>query len=178
MSLTGACRHTCQVSQAILWLVVFLWMPAVTLSVDIARADSYELTTINEVDLEALRVTDISLFGVKLNDPARKASTLLLHRKISGIQAELAGLGAEQGHAFIFLFDPDEPTGPMAGIELFDEKVNLIFINKRFARKVPGIFRIILEGGHHTDLHRLLPRTPGILVNHVQGDVNVEFTLP
>ena len=178
MSLTAARHPTFQNSQAFLSCVVFLMMSAITLSVDIARADSYELTTINRVDLEALRVTDISLFGVKLNDPARKASTLLLHRKISGIQAELAGIGAERGHAFIFLFDPDEPTGPIAGIELFNEKVNLIFINKRFAKKVPGIFRIILEGGHHTDVHRLLPRTPGILVNHVQGDVNVEFTLP
>ena len=43
------------------------------------------------------------------------------------------------------MWDQSNPTAPMAGIQITDGKVDLIFINNRFSHKTRGIFRRVLN---------------------------------
>jgi hypothetical protein len=154
---------------------------------DPLRAESYELTKTDVNDAKLFKSTDISLFGVKLGDPENKAYDILVNEKIQGVKAEQEG-------TFILLLDQRKPTGPMAGVRLLDGKVDLIFINNRFAFKARGIFRNVLNSESPDEVRKLLGKEEagdenvmgavlnypkqGILVNYLGKDVNVEFSQP
>jgi D-amino peptidase len=87
--------------------------------------------------------------------------------------------------------DQRKPTGPMAGVRLLDGKVDLIFINNRFAYKARGIFRNVLNSESPDEIRKLLGKEDygdenvmgavmnyekqGFLVNYLGKDVNIEF---
>jgi D-amino peptidase len=149
--------------------------------------EPYELSKSDVTDATKLKSTDISLYGVKLGDPENKALDSLVNEKISGVKAEQEG-------TFILLWDQRKPTGPMAGVRLIDGKVDLIFINNRFAYKVRGVFRSVLNSESPEEIRKLLGQEDvgdenvmgavlnysrqGFLVNYLGKDVNVEFSLP
>jgi D-amino peptidase len=157
------------------------------LAVGTAFAEPYELSKNDVMDPKTFKSADISLFGVKLGDPEGKVVDVLINEKIPGIKAE-------QEATFILLLDQRKPTGPMAGVRLLDGKVDLIFINNRFAYKARGIFRNVLNSESPDDVRKLLGKEDygdenvmgavmnyekqGILVNYLGKDVNVEFSLP
>lgn len=150
-------------------------------------AEPYELSKNDVMDPKAIKSTEVSLFGVKLGDPENKAYDLLVNEKIAGVKAEQEG-------TFLLLLDARKPTGPMAGVRLMDGKVDLIFINNRFAYKARGIFRNVLNSESPDDIRKLLGKEEcgdenvmgavlnyahqGVLINYLGKDVNVEFTLP
>jgi D-amino peptidase len=150
-------------------------------------AEPYELTKHEQLDPTKVKSADISLFGVKLGDPEAKAIDLLINEKIPGVKAE-------QEATFLLLLDQRKPTGPMAGVRIMDGKVDLIFINNRFAYKTRGIFRNVLSSESPEEIRKLLGTEDsgdenvmgavlnyvkqGFLVNYLGKDVNVEFTLP
>jgi hypothetical protein len=152
-----------------------------------ASAEPYELTKNDVMDPKAFSSTDVSLFGVKLGDPENKVVDTLVNEKIPGVKAE-------QEATFILLLDQRKPTGPMAGVRLLDGKVDLIFINNRFAYKARGLFRNVLNSESPEDVRKLLGKEDfgdenvmgavlnyekkGILVNYLGKDVNVEFSVP
>jgi len=154
---------------------------------NIAGADPYELTKHEVLDPTKVKSSDVSLFGVKLGDPEGKAIDLLVNEKIPGVKAE-------QEATFLLLLDQRKPTGPMAGVQLADGKVNLIFINNRFAYKTRGIFRNVLNSESPEEIRKILGKEDsgdenvmgavlnyvkqGFLVNYLGKDVNVEFTNP
>ena len=154
---------------------------------ELALAEPYELTKNDVMDPKQVKSADISLFGVKLGDPESKAVDLLVNEKIPGIKSE-------QEAAFIFLLDQRKPTGPMAGVQLQDGKITLIFINNRFAYKVRGIFRAVLNSESPDDIRKLLGKEDfgdenvmgaamnyakqGFVVNYLGKDVNIEYSLP
>ena len=154
---------------------------------NIASADPYELTKHEILDPSKVKSSDVSLFGVKLGDPEGKAIDLLVNEKIPGVKTE-------QEATFLLLLDQRKPTGPMAGVRLMDGKVDLIFINNRFAYKTRGIFRNVLNSESPEEIRNLLGKEDsgdenvmgavlnyvkqGFLVNYLGKDVNVEFTLP
>jgi len=167
--------------------LVLAWGGAVA---DRARAEAYELTKNDVMDAKAFKSTDISLFGVKLGDPESKAVDVLVNEKIPGVSAE-------QEATFILLRDQRKPNAPMAGVQVMDGKVNLIFITNRFAYKARGIFRNVLNSESTEDVRKLLGNEDnkdrenenilgavmnyekqGIIVNYLGKDVNVEFSMP
>ena len=168
-------------------LTVFLLLPVMTLQASAAMADPYELTKNDVMDAKTFKSSDVSLFGVKLGDPESKVVDVLVNEKIPGVKAE-------QEATFILLLDQRKPTGPMAGVRLLDGKVDLIFINNRFAYKARGVFRNVLNSESPDDVRKLLGKEDfgdenvmgavmnyekqGILVNYLGKDVNVEFSLP
>lgn len=153
----------------------------------IAGAEPYELSKNDVMDPKAIKSAEVSLFGVKLGDPESKAFDILVNEKIPGVKAEQEG-------TFILLLDQRKPTGPMAGVRLMDGKVDLIFVNNRFAYKTRGIFRNILNSESPDDIRKLLGKEDsgdenvmgallaydkqGFVVNYLGKDVNVEFTVP
>ncbi|MCC8985326.1 MAG: hypothetical protein LM513_01940, partial [Nitrospira sp.] len=124
---------------------------------------------------------------IKLGDDEAKALDGLVNEKIPGIKAE-------QEATFIFLLDQRKPTGPMAGVRVQDGKVDLIFINNRFAFKTRGVFRNVLNSESPDDVRKILGKEDygdenvmgamlaydkqGFQVNYLGKDVNVEFSLP
>ncbi|MGH7163945.1 MAG: hypothetical protein ACREIS_00290, partial [Nitrospiraceae bacterium] len=82
----------------------------------------------------------------------------------------------------------------MAGVRVLDGKVDLIFVNNRFAYKARGIFRAVLNSESPDEVRNLLGKEDygdenvmgavlnyekqGFLVNYLGKDVNVEFTRP
>jgi len=82
----------------------------------------------------------------------------------------------------------------MAGVRLLDGKVDLIFINNRFAFKARGIFRNVLNSESPDEIRKILGKEDfgdenvmgaamnyekqGFVVNYLGKDVNVEFALP
>ena len=154
---------------------------------NIAGADPYELTKNEILDPTKVKSSDVSLFGVKLGDPEGKAIDLLVNEKIPGVKTE-------QEATFLLLLDQRKPTGPMAGVQLMDGKVNLIFINNRFAYKTRGLFRNVLNSESPDEIRKVLGKEDsgdenvmgavlnyakqGFLVNYLGKDVNVEFTNP
>jgi hypothetical protein len=169
----------------------FLWMSiglaAVLATARPLGAEPYELSKNDVMDPKVIRSSEVSLFGVKLGDPEGKAYDLLVNEKIAGVKAEQEG-------TFLLLLDARKPTGPMAGVRLMDGKVDLIFINNRFAYKVRGIFRNVLNSESPDDIRKLLGKEEcgdenvmgavlnyakqGVLINYLGKDVNIEFTLP
>ncbi|MGH7254475.1 MAG: hypothetical protein ACREI3_01740 [Nitrospirales bacterium] len=153
----------------------------------IVQAASYELTKDDVMEADQFKSLDVSLYGVKLADPETKALDALVNEKIPGVKAEQEG-------TFILLWDQRKPTGPMAGVRLIDGKVDLIFINNRFAYKVHGVFRSVLNSESPGEIRKLLGEeefgdenvmgaalnypSRGYLVNYLGRDVNVEFSIP
>lgn len=160
-----------------------LWLGTATL----AAAEPYELTRNDIMDPKQVKSADISLFGVKLGDPEGRAMDILVNEKIPGVKTE-------QEATFLLLLDQRKPTGPMAGVRLMDGKVDLIFVNNRFAYKARGIFRNVLNSESPEEIRKLLGKEDtgdenvmgavlnyekqGFLVNYLGKDVNIEFTLP
>lgn len=153
----------------------------------LAQAEPYELSKNEVMEPKAVSSVDISLFGVKLGDSETTAIESLVNEKISGVKAE-------QEATFIFLIDQRKPTGPMAGVRIQDGKVDLIFINNRFAHKTRGIFRNVLNSESPDDIRKLLGKEDygdenvlgavmaydkqGFQVNYLGKDINIEFVLP
>ena len=150
-------------------------------------AEPYELTKQDLMDPAQIKSTDVSLFGVKLGDSEGKALDLLVNEKIQGVKAEQEG-------TFILLYDQRKPIGAMAGVRVMDGKVDMLFINNRFAFKTRGIFRNVLNSESPDDVRKLLGKEDygdenvmgavlaydkqGFQVNYLGKDVNVEFSLP
>ena len=150
----------------------------------LSYGEPYELSKNDVMDPKAVKSADIALFGVKLGDPEAKALDVLVNEKIPGIKVEQEAL-------FIFLLDQRKPTGPMAGVRVQDGKVDLIFINNRFAYKTRGVFRNVLNSESPEDVRKLLGQEEygdenvmgavlaydkqGFVVNYLGKDVNVEF---
>lgn len=150
-------------------------------------AEPYELSKNDLMDPKTIISPDVSLFGVKLGDTEAKALDVLVNEKLPGIKAE-------QEATFIFLLDQRKPTGPMAGVRVQDGKVDLIFINNRFAFKARGIFRNVLNSESPEEVRKLLGQEDygdenvmgavlaydkqGFQVNYLGKDVNVEFSAP
>jgi hypothetical protein len=169
------------VLRALAWMVVFAGPPAWV------GAESYELSKNDVMDPKGITSPEVSLFGVKLADPEGKVLDVLVNEKILGIKAEQEG-------TFVFLLDQRKPTGPMAGVRVQDGKVDLIFINNRFAYKTRGIFRNVLNSESPDEVRKLLGKEDygdenvmgavicydkqGFCVNYLGKDVNIEFTLP
>ncbi|MBD0316112.1 MAG: hypothetical protein ICV75_05405 [Nitrospiraceae bacterium] len=170
-------------------LKTLTWAAAATLAglISLAHAEPYELSKNDVMDPKGIASESISLFGIKLGDPEGKALDVLVNEKISGIKAE-------QEASFIFLLDQRKPTGPMAGVRIQDGKVDLIFINNRFAHKTRGIFRSVLNSESPDDIRKLLGKEEygdenvmgavlaydkqGFQVNYLGKDVNIEFAQP
>jgi D-amino peptidase len=160
-----------------------LWLGTASL----VAAEPYELTKNDVMDPKQVKSADIALFGVKLGDPEGKAMDILVNEKIPGVKTE-------QEATFLLLLDQRKPTGPMAGVRLMDGKVDLIFVNNRFAFKARGIFRNVLNSESPDEIRKLLGKEDtgdenvmgamlnyekqGFLVNYLGKDVNIEFTLP
>jgi D-amino peptidase len=148
-------------------------------------AEPYELSKNDVMDPKAIKSPDVSLFGVKIGDTESKAMDVLVNEKIPGIKVEQEAL-------FIFLVDQRKPTGPMAGVRVQDGKVDLIFINNRFAYKTRGLFRNVLNSESPEDIRKLLGQEDygdenvmgavlaydrqGFVINYLGKDVNIEFS--
>jgi len=153
----------------------------------VAIAKKYELTRNNVQKPQDIDSTQVSLYGVKLGDSEIDAVENLVNSKIAGVRVEQEGV-------YILLWDQSNPVGTMAGVGIIDGKVNLIFINNRFAYKTRGIFRRVLTSQSTKEIRDLLgPETygdenvlgamlkyeeQGFLVNYLGRDINVEFELP
>ena len=150
-----------------------------------AFAEPYELSKNDVMDPKAIKSADVSLFSVKLGDDEAKALDALVNEKIPGIKVEQEAL-------FIFLLDQRKPTGPMAGVRIQDGKVDLIFINNRFAYKTRGVLRNVLNSESPEDIRKLLGKEDygdenvmgavlaydkqGFVINYLGKDVNIEFS--
>ena len=82
----------------------------------------------------------------------------------------------------------------MAGVRIQDGKVDLLFINNRFAYKTRGVFRGVLNSESPEDIRKLLGQEEygdenvmgavmaydkqGFQVNYLGKDVNIEFAAP
>jgi hypothetical protein len=148
-------------------------------------AEPYEISKNDVMDPKSITSSNISLFGVKLGDPESKALDVLVNEKIPGIKVEQEAL-------FIFLLDQRKPTGPMAGVRIQDGKVDLIFVNNRFAYKTRGLLRNVLNSESPEDIRKLLGpedfgdenvmgailayNKQGFVVNYLGKDVNIEFS--
>lgn len=156
------------------WFALFGWLILALGVRGAVKAELYELTKDEMQDANRFDSTDVSLFGVKLQDTESKAVKLLLMEVIAGVRAEREG-------PFILLFDAQKPTGPMAGLRMLDGKVDLIFINKRFSSRARGIFRAVLLSNNPDQIRALFGdrcRNQGWLINFLGADMTVEFTLP
>jgi len=148
-------------------------------------AEPYELSKNDVMDAKNIKSPEVSLFGVKLGDSEAKALDVLVNEKIPGIKVEQEAL-------FIFLLDQRKPTGPMAGVRVQDGKVDLIFVNNRFAYKTRGVFRNVLNSESPEDVRKLLGQEDygdenvmgavlaydkqGFVINYLGKDVNIEFS--
>jgi hypothetical protein len=152
-----------------------------------ALAKKYDLTRNSINDPNEIDSTQVSLYGVKLGDSEIDAVEEMVNGKIPGVRVEQEGV-------FILLWDQANPTGAMAGVRITDGKVDLLFINNRFAHKTRGIFRRVLTAQSAKEIRELLGaedfgdenvmgamlhyEKKGFLVNFLGRDVNVEFTIP
>lgn len=152
-----------------------------------ADGEPYELSQTDVTEPKSISSADVSLFGIKLGDSENKAVETLVNEHISGIKAE-------QEATFIFLLDQRKPTGPMAGVRIQDGKVDLLFINNRFAFKTRGVFRHVLNSESPEEIRKLLGQEEygdenvmgailaydkqGFQVNYLGKDVNIEFAQP
>jgi len=171
---------------SVVWRAIIL-QASVLVALGSAYAEPYELSKNDVMEPKSISSAEISLFGVKLGDSESKAVETLVNEKISGIKAE-------QEASFIFLLDQRKPTGPMAGVRIQDGKVDLLFINNRFAYKTRGIFRNVLNSESPEDIRKLLGQEEygdenvmgavlaydkqGFQVNYLGKDINIEFAPP
>ena len=165
-------------------LILVCILPLLTTPV---LAKKYDLTRNSVNDPNEIDSMQVYLYGVKLGDSEIDAVEELVNGKIPGVRVEQEGV-------FILLWDQAKPTGAMAGVRITDGKVDLIFINNRFAHKTRGIFRRVLTSQSAKEIRELLGKEDygdenvmgamlhyekkGFLVNYLGRDVNVEFTLP
>ncbi len=172
---------------SVVWTLALVLVVTIIGIVPLVHAEPYELSQNDVMEPKAISSESVSLFGIKLGDSEAKAIEALVNEKISGIKAE-------QEATFIFLLDQRKPTGPMAGVRIQDGKVNLIFINNRFAHKTRGIFRNVLNSESPEDIRKLLGKEEygdenvmgavmaydkqGFLVNYLGRDINIEFAQP
>ena len=149
-------------------------------------AAKYELTRNSVESVKDVDAKEIALFRVKLGDSEIQAVESLVEQRLPGVRAEQEG-------TFILLWDKENPTGAMAGVRITDGKVDLIFINNRFTKKVRGIFRHVLGAITLKEIRdllgpedfpnetlmgaKLLYEEKGFLVNYLDKQVNVEFCL-
>jgi len=168
-------------------LLMSIGFASVVGAATLTGAEPYELSRNDVMDPKGIKSSEVSLYGVKLGDPESKAFDLLVNEKIAGVKTEQEG-------TFLLLLDARKPTGPMAGVRLIDGKVDLIFINNRFAYKVRGLFRNVLNSESPDDIRKLLGQEDcgdenvmgaamnyakqGVLINYLGKDVNVEFSVP
>jgi D-amino peptidase len=152
-------------AMARLCVQVSLWLGMMGLVAASVLAEPYELSKNDVMDPKAIKSPDISLFGVKIGDTEA---------------------------LFIFLVDQRKPTGPMAGVRVQDGKVDMIFINNRFAYKTRGLFRNVLNSESPEDIRKLLGNEDygdenvmgavlaydkqGFVINYLGKDVNIEFS--
>ena len=173
---------------SVVWTLALLVLVVTLIGfVPLVHAEPYELSQNDVMEPKAISSESVSLFGIKLGDSEAKAIEALVNEKISGIKAE-------QEATFIFLLDQRKPTGPMAGVRIQDGKVDLIFINNRFAHKTRGIFRNVLNSESPEDIRKLLGKEEygdenvmgavmaydkqGFQVNYLGKDINIEFAQP
>ncbi len=185
-TLTKEPLHTMRTKENVVRMPIIL-LASVLAMLGSAHAEPYELSKNDVMEPKAISSAEISLFGVKLGDSESKAVETLVNEKISGVKAE-------QEATFIFLLDQRKPTGPMAGVRIQDGKVDLLFINNRFAYKTRGIFRNVLNSESTEDIRKLLGQEEygdenvmgavlaydkqGFQVNYLGKDVNIEFSQP
>jgi len=171
----------------VVWTLALALVVTLVGFVPLVYAEPYELSKNDVMEPKAISSESVSLFGIKLGDSEAKAIEALVNEKISGIKAE-------QEAAFIFLLDQRKPTGPMAGVRIQEGKVDLIFINNRFAYKTRGIFRNVLNSESPEDIRKLLGKEEygdenvmgavmaydkqGFQVNYLGKDINIEFAQP
>ncbi|BCA55573.1 conserved exported protein of unknown function [Nitrospira sp. KM1] len=169
--------------RAALSICVSLTLAGIFISTGLA--EPYELSKNDVMDPKGIKSPDVSLFGVKLGDSEAKVLDVLVNEKIPGIKVEQEAL-------FVFLLDQRKPTGPMAGVRVQDGKVDLIFVNNRFAYKTRGIFRNVLNSESPEDVRKLLGQEEygdenvmgavlaydkqGFVINYLGKDVNIEFS--
>jgi len=150
-------------------------------------AKKYELTRNSVSKPEDIDCKDISLYRVKLGDSEIDAIERLVNIKIPGIRVEQVG-------RFVTMWDQSNPTAPMAGVQITDGKVDLIFINNRFPHKTRGIFRRVLTSETVKEIRDLMgPEEYGeenlmgarlcfeqkrFIISRLGRDVNVLFTVP
>jgi hypothetical protein len=172
---------------SVVWTLALVLAATLAGFVSLVHAEPYELSKNDVMEPKGISSDSISLFGIKLGDSEAKALDVLVNEKISGIKAE-------QEATFIFLLDQRKPTGPMAGVRIQDGKVDLIFINNRFAHKTRGIFRNVLNSESPEEIRKLLGKEEygdenvmgavmaydkqGFQVNYLGKDVNIEFAMP
>jgi len=172
---------------SVVWGLALARVAALAGFVSVGHAEPYELSKNDVMEPTGISSDSVSLFGIKLGDSEAKAIEALVNEKISGIKAE-------QEATFIFLLDQRKPTGPMAGVRIQDGKVDLIFINNRFAYKIRGIFRNVLNSESPDDIRKLLGKEEygdenvmgavmaydkqGFQVNYLGKDINIEFAQP
>lgn len=186
-SLTLAKETLNTMTKASVVRIAIILLASVLAALGSAHAEPYELSKNEVMEPRAISSAEISLFGVKLGDSESKAVETLVNEKLSGIKAE-------QEAMFIFLLDQRKPTGPMAGVRIQDSKVDLLFINNRFAYKTRGIFRAVLNSESPEDIRKLLGQEEygdenvmgavmaydkqGFQVNYLGKDINIEFAAP
>jgi D-amino peptidase len=167
------------------FLLAAVTMAGVGLWASSGFGEPYELSKNDVMDPKAIKSPEVTLFGVKLGDPEAKALDSLVNEKIPGIKVEQEAL-------FIFLLDQRKPTGPMAGVRVQDGKVDLIFVNNRFAYKTRGLLRNVLNSESPEDIRKLLGQEDygdenvmgavlaydkqGFVINYLGKDVNIEFS--
>lgn len=172
---------------SVVWILALALVATLAGFASPVHAEPYELSKNDVMEPKGISSDNVSLFGVKLGDSEAKALDVLVNEKISGIKAE-------QEATFIFLLDQRKPTGPMAGVRVQDGKVDLIFINNRFAHKTRGIFRNVLTSESPEDIRKLLGKEEygdenvmgavlaydkqGFQVNYLGKDINIEFSQP
>lgn len=185
-TLTKEPLNTMMTKENVVRMVIIL-LTSVLATLGSAHGEPYELSKNDVMEPKAISSAEISLFGVKLGDSESKAVETLVNEKISGVKAE-------QEATFIFLLDQRKPTGPMAGVRIQDGKVDLLFINNRFAYKTRGIFRNVLNSESPEDIRKLLGQEEygdenvmgavlaydkqGFQVNYLGKDINIEFAQP
>ncbi len=149
-------------------------------------AAKYELTRNSVESVKDVDAKEIALFRVKLGGSEIQAVESLVEQRLPGVRAEQEG-------TFILLWDKENPTGAMAGVRITDGKVDLIFINNRFTKKVRGVFRHVLGAITLKEIRdllgpedfpnetlmgaKLLYEEKGFLVNYLDKQINVEFCL-
>lgn len=163
-------------------LTLALLVPMVTSD---AMAKKYDLTRNNVSKPGEVNSKEISLYRVKLGDSEIDAIESLVNMKIPGVRVEQVG-------RFITMWDSANPTAPMAGVQITDGKVDLIFINNRFAHKTRGIFRRVLTANSVKEIRdlmgkeeygeenlmgaRLCYEEKGFIISHLGRDINVLFS--
>ena len=157
----------------------------IPLAITDAMAKKYELTRNSISKPGEVNSKEVSLYRVKIGDSEIDAVETLVNEKIPGVRVEQVG-------RFVTMWDQSNPTAPMAGVQITDGKVDLIFINNRFSHKTRGIFRQILTAESVKEIRdtmgpeeygdqnlmgaRLCYEKKGFIISHLGRDINVIFT--